>query len=110
MADLLATGFGTVGGSRASPVTLLGKTTETAGLNFVTFQNLASATGPWLFAKEQGDPGAYCVARPQEYITLAYGPQSANNAKEIIGFGANVSGTTETDGDVLVRLASKKLA
>jgi hypothetical protein len=106
MADVLANGWGTVIGSRASPQTLLSSDSNERGANFVTLRN--TSLTDWLFAKEVSDPGVYKVAGPGQALTIAMGPPSANNVKLVKGFATTTDGTTASDGVVVLVEAIKK--
>lgn len=83
MADVLANGYGTLSGTvnRTTPAVLL----SSRHANFVTLTN--ADTTNWLFAKDPTLPDApYAVALPGGSLTVAHGPQSANNVQKIVGF------------------------
>lgn len=90
MADALANGWGTVTGTRASPVDLISSATIAGGLNFATIVNNHSSN--WLFAKSADVPGTlYQIALPLQSLIIARGPQSTNNIKRIIGFATTAN-------------------
>ncbi len=106
MADVLALGWGTVTGTRASPSTLLSTATIPAGTNFVAIRNTHATD--WLFAKELGG-GLYCVAAPGAALTVALGPQSANNARTIVGFATTPAEAAASSG-IVALVEAKKIA
>lgn len=107
MADAISAtlGYGSVAGSSAAPVDIITFSGALA-CNFLQLTN-QDATN-WLFAKAADDPGPYMIAAPGQVITIARGPQSANNLTKIKGWGASPSnGGAAT---VLVTLLARKLA
>ena len=104
MADVInSMGFGTLSGSLASPSTIM---TITGGKNFVTLANLDTTN--WVHAKADSDPGPYKVALPGTTLTIAIGPPSAPNVRNVKGFAQppNGSGGGAT---VVIALAADKL-
>lgn len=109
MADAIdgTLGFGTVAGSSASPVDIL-TLTKASGKdrNFVVLTNTDVTN--WLFAKDSTDPGCYKIALPGQSLTIAHGPQSANNVTKIRGWGATPSNAG--NASVLVVVSGDKFA
>ena len=112
MADLMAKSFCIIPNTatRAAPATLFSSLTEKGGVNFDTFYN--ADTTNWAFIKDASDPGAYVLIQPGQYGTVARGPQSANNAKNIVGFATAPSADYIADGapaTCKITLCAKKL-
>ena len=104
MSDVInSSGFGTLSGSLAAPSRVM---TITGGKNFVTIANLDATN--WVHVKADTDPGPYKVALPGTTATIAIGPPSAPNVRNVIGFAQppNGSGGGAT---VVIALAADKL-
>ena len=112
MADLLALSYGIIPitATRAAPAILLSSLTDKSGANFYTFTN--QDTTNWVFLKDATDPGSFVLLLPGQSGTIARGPQSANNARKIVGFATAPSSDYISDGAAAtakVTLSSKKL-
>ncbi len=110
MADVInaVTGFGTTAGTgtAAAPEDIYTMTRGTKR-NFVTITNTDGTN--WFLAKDAVIPGPYKVALPGASLTIAVGPQSANNLSKIVGFGC-APGDATTGHAVQVVLAADKMA